>query len=98
MQSNFIETDCTITLEGRTFESGGAVVTPEQIVAYPKENGVLGDWHGNQIGTWRTVATWRTPRSCYSSTMNQIEATVNGVRYIGRGAGVGMIYKGKVKR
>lgn len=29
--------------------------------------------------------------------MYQIEATVDGITYTGRGAGVGMIYKGKRK-
>jgi len=93
----YIERNCTIEHEGRTFESGGAVVTPEHVVAYPKAGGILGDWHGNPIGTWRMVATWNTPRSFVSGTMSQIEAVVSGVLYTGRGAGVGMIYKGRRK-
>jgi len=94
----YAETDCTVTHEGRTFEAGGAVVMPDHIVAYPEKDGVLCDWHGNAIGTWRATATWRTPRSWLSSAMSQIEATVDGITYTGRGAGVGMIYKGRVKR
>src|SRR5262249_31942743 len=69
-----------------------------EIVGYPGDNGALHDWHGNAIGSWRTVATWRTPRSYVSSTMSQIEATVDGATYTGRGAGKGMIYRGKLKR
>ena len=94
---SYVETDCTFTHDGQAFESGGAVVTPDSCVAYPKPGGVLGDWHGRDIGTWRAVATWRTPRSFYSSSMSQIEATVDGVTYTGRGAGVGMIFKGRRK-
>lgn len=90
---DYIEQDCTF----KGFEAGGAVVTPDYIVAYPKADGVLGDWHGNPIGTWRTVASWPTPRSYVASRMLQIEATVDGVVYTGRGAGVSMIYKGKRK-
>jgi hypothetical protein len=95
--NNYIEQDCSFEHEGRKFTAGGAVVAPDFIVAYPKANGVLGDWHGNTIGTWRAASTWRTPRSFYSATMSQIEAEVNGVTYTGRGAGEGMIYKGKRK-
>jgi hypothetical protein len=79
---------------GAKYRSSGA---PDFIIAYPCANGVLGDFHGNPIGTWRAVSTWRTPRSFYSGTMSQIEAVVNGVRYTGRGAGEGMVYKGKRK-
>ena len=91
----YIETDCTFTAEGRSYTSGGAFVSPERIIAYPKENGVLGDWHGNAIGTWKAVSTWKTPRSYMSSTMSQIEAVVNGIKYTGRGCGIGMLYRGK---
>jgi hypothetical protein len=94
----FVEQDCTFEAQGRKFESGGAFVSPSHIIAYPKENGVLGDWHGNAIGTWRAVSTWKTPRSYMSSTMSQIEAVVDGIRYTGRGAGEGMIFKGKAKK
>lgn len=83
---------------GRKFNAGGAIVTPVHIVAYPGANGILTDWHGNKLGTWRATSTWKTPRSCYSSTMSQIEAIVNGVTYTGRGAGEGMVFKGKAKR
>jgi hypothetical protein len=93
----YIEKDCAFTHEGRTFESGGAVVTPDYIIAYPSKNGVLTDWHGEPLGTWKAVATWETPYSGISSTMSQIEAVVNGVTYTGRGAGEGMIYRGKRK-
>lgn len=93
----YVEANCVVEHEGKKFESGGAVVTPDCIIAYPKKKGVLGDWHGNAIGTWKTISTWKTPRSWVSSTMSQIEATVNGVVYTGRGAGEGMIFKGKCK-
>jgi hypothetical protein len=94
----YVETDCVFEVEGHKYEADGAVVTPDRIVAYPGENGRLNDWHGNPIGTYRIVSTWRTPRSYVSSTMHQIEATVNGIVYTGRGAGTGMIYTGKRKR
>ncbi len=93
----YIERDCVFRFQNKDFEAGGAVITPERLIAYPRANGVLGDRHGNPIGTWRVVSTWRTPRSFVSSTMRQIETTVNGVLYTGRGAGVSMIYKGKRK-
>lgn len=92
---NYVETNCTFEHENRKFEAGGAVVTPDGIVAYPGKDSVLNDWHGRQIGTYRVLSTWKTPRSFYSSTMSSIEAFVDGVRYVGRGAGVGIIFRGK---
>jgi len=86
------------------------VVTPDRIVAYlgpdtgvpgaptirGLREGILTDWHGTELGTYRITRTWRTPRSYVSSTMHQVYATVDGVTYTGRSAGVGMIFKGKV--
>ena len=92
----YVERDCAISLRGTAY-TAGAIVTPDYLVAYPAANGVLTDWHGAAIGTWRATSTWRTPRSFVSSTMHQIEAKVNGMVYTGRGAGVGMIYRGKRK-
>jgi hypothetical protein len=94
-KAQFIEQDCTFEHNGRKFESGGAVVTDQWLIAYPKKHGILGDWHGNAIGTYRILSTWRTPRSFISSTMSSIECFVFGVRYVGRGAGVGMILRAK---
>ena len=91
----YIETDCTFTHGGKTFESGGAMVTPDFIVAYLGKDGVLTDWHGERLGTYRIVSTWKTPRSYVSSSMSQVIATVDGVSYTGRSAGVGMVYKGR---
>jgi hypothetical protein len=93
----FIEQDCTFYHDGKPYTAGGAIVTPDRIAAYPGDNGVLTDWHGRQIGTYRIVATWRNPRGIFSDTMHQIEATVDGIRYTGRGAGKGMLYRGKRK-
>lgn len=95
--TTYIERDCTFTHEGRTFEAGGAVVTPDSIVAYPGRDGVLTDWHGAILGTWRATSSWRTPHSFVSSRMYQIEANVRGVVYTGRGCGVGMVFRGKRK-
>ncbi len=94
--TRYVETDCTFTHEGHTFESGGACVTDDYVVAYPAANGVLTNWHGEPIGTWHKVARWRV-HSFIGTHMHQIEALVDGVWYTGRGFGVGCIYKGKRK-
>ena len=94
---NFIEQGCCIEHQGRKFCAGGAVVTSEHIIAYPKENGVLGDWNGNAIGTWRSVANWRV-NSYMGIYLHQIEAVVGKVRYTGRGFGIGCIYRGRRKK
>src|ERR1700722_10202851 len=97
MELPYIERDCIIEHEGRKFESGGAIVTPVILIAYPKENGILGDWHGEAIGTWRVLSSWKV-NSYIGSRMYSIEARVNGVRYAGRGFGVGMSLRAKRSR
>ena len=110
---NYIERKCTITNEGREFSAGGAVVTPDAIIAYVgKTTGdgmgcdrhgktslrELTDWHGEVIGTCYISSTWRTQHSYVSSTMHQIYATVDGINYTGRSAGEGMIFRGRKVR
>lgn len=92
--TTYIEKDCTIEHEGRKFTNGGAVVTDEVLIAYPGENGVLNDWHGQPLGTWRVLSSWRV-RSWIGSTMYSIECRVKGVRYVGRGFGKGMSMRAK---
>ena len=94
----YVEQDCTITHDGKSFTSGGAVVSPERIVAYLGKDNVLTDWHGNPIGTYRIVSTWKLPYWYYiSTTMHQVEATVDNILYTGRSCGIGMLYRGKRK-
>lgn len=95
-ETHYVETDCTITHEGRKFESGGAVVTPDVIVAYPAKDGTLTDWHGRPLGTYRITSSWRV-ESYIGSHMHQIEAQVNGVTYTGRGFGIDCLYRGRRK-
>lgn len=92
----YVEKNCTFTHEGQTFEAGGAIVTKGRITAYLGKNGVLTDWHGNALGTYRIVSTWKTPRSFVSSTMHQVHAKVDGQTYTGRSAGVGMVFNGRI--
>lgn len=94
----YFEQDCTFTHEGRAFTAGGAAVSDDYCVGYLGKNGLLTDWHGNQIGTYRIVSTWKTPRSYVSSSMNAVHAIVNGKLYKGRSAGQGMSFRGKVSR
>ena len=110
MHDVYIETDCTVTHEGRTFEAGGAYVTPERICAYVGKveggrgfEGHLGsepqyrtltDWHGKRIGTIRLTSSWPI-RSFLAPRMYQAYATVKGVTYTGRTMGEGMVFNGK---
>lgn len=106
----YVEQDCTITHEGRTFESGGAVVTPEFAIGYVgpllnvNASGTamyvtdgtrsLTDWHGKAIGTCYIQQSWPV-RSYIGSRMCQIVAFIDGIKYTGRGFGESMIWKGK---
>lgn len=95
----YIEADCTITHEGRSFTAGGAVVTDSRIVAYPAEGGRLNDWHGNQIGTYRTIssrpAVFFGHRSWIGERYYYMRANVGGRIYSLRGFGPGMSATGK---
>ena len=96
---SYIETDCTIEHEGRKFTSGGAVVTDDYLIAYPKEGGILADWHGNQIGTYSVIS--RRPAvffgrpSWMGSTYCYMRGWVNNRAYSLRGFGCGMIARGR---
>lgn len=70
---------------------------PDYITAYLAKDGILTDWYGTPIGTYKIVSTWKTPRSYVSSTMNAVHATVAGKVYKGRSAGVGMFFNGRGK-
>lgn len=94
-QASYVERDCTIEHEGRKFESGGAVVTEQFIVVYPRSDGKVCDWHGNVLGEAFVLSSWRTPRSFMAARMYSFAVYVNGVRYVGRGAGNGMSLRAK---
>jgi hypothetical protein len=71
---------------------------PQEIGGYLADGGVLTDWNGKKIGTYRLIASWKLPNMYISDRMFQVEAIVNGVTYTGRSAGVGMAYRGKRKK
>ena len=81
--------------EGREYASRGATVTPTYAVAYPGKDGILKNWGGKAIGTWKAVASWPI-RSYMGSRMYQIRAWIDGRCYTGRGFGEGMLWRGKV--
>ena len=95
----YVEKDCIFTIQGKSFESGGAFVSDAYLIAYPSENGILKDWHGREIGTWRTVSTrpaiFFGHHSWIGSKYYYMRATVDGKVYALRGFGTGMVAKGK---
>jgi hypothetical protein len=95
MKIPYIEKDCVIEHAGCKFESGGCVVTTDKIVAYLGKEGKLTTWSGQIIGTYKITSTWKTPRSAYSSTRNQVYALVDGIGYQGQSDGIGMVFMGK---
>jgi hypothetical protein len=94
--TTYIEEDCTFTHEGRTFEAGGAVVTPDFAIGYVRDLKAITNWHGDQVlGNITAVKSWRTSRSYVSDRQYQITARISGVLYTGRSGGSGMIWRGK---
>ncbi len=94
---DFVEGNCTIEHEGRSFTAGDAYLYEGHVVAYLGKDGVLTTWHGEAVGTYRVVKTWKIPGNILSSTMSQVEAMIDGIVYTGRSCGEGMIYQGKRK-
>jgi hypothetical protein len=99
---NYIEKNCTVEHKGRKFESGGAIVTDDYLIAYPSnsEPGVLTDWHGNRIGTYSVIgsrpAVFFGHQSWQGKDYFYMRALLNdGRRYWLRGFGRGMIARGK---
>lgn len=61
-------------------------------------SGIITDWDGKKIGTYKVTARWKTPRSYVSDIMLQVEAKIDGHVYTGRSAGKGMLFRGKLKK
>lgn len=84
----------TIRFEGKDYESQGAYVDPIVCNAYLGEKGQLITWQGEVIGTYVVKGRWPNKAG---EPMFQIEAEVNGIKYTGRSAGHGMLFKGRRK-
>lgn len=109
MPKTYVETDCTIEHEGRTFESGGAVVTDDRIVAYlatgeQLPTGGTGfpwrspftvtDWHGARLGTASVTGAWSVGN--LGTRMYSYRVRLDDGRwYNARGQGEGMVLTGK---
>ena len=79
----FFET-ATLTFQGRSFTSGGAVVTPDHIVAYTGKDGKLIDFEGHVLGTYRVTSTWKQCTRWNWTRMTAVAAYVNGRQWYGR--------------
>lgn len=92
----YLEGDCVVTHQGKEFAAGGAFVSPTHLIGYLAKNGILTNWHGAQIGTYRITSSWPI-QSAISTMMHQVEARIGRTIYTGRSCGIGMIYRGKSK-
>lgn len=95
---NYTEENCFFEVNGKEYWAGGAIVNENLCIAYLAKDGRLNNWKGEQIGTYKIIRTWNTPKSYVSSRQHQVEAVVDGITYTGRSAGIGMMYKGKRKK
>jgi hypothetical protein len=107
--TNFREADCTITHEGRSFTSGGAVVSGNHAIVYVGEprkmyEGIGGDvttWHGEKLGTYyipnsglRSFALRPAARGFNGVKLTCYSVTfTDGSRWHGRGLGTGMMLR-----
>ena len=95
MDTPYIEKDCVFTFEGKSFESGGAVVANGFAIGY-MSNAMhsITDWHGNHLGYAKITASWPI-NSFMTDRMYQVKAVINDIAYTGRTAGGSCIWKGK---
>lgn len=98
----------TIAHNGKEYSAMGAYISDTHVVGYISDQKTvegfpyetqhwLTTWTGDRIGRAYFVHTWRI-RSWLSPTMSQIEVNIDGKIYTGRGAGEGMLWRGKIKK
>lgn len=79
---SFIEQNCTFTVEGKSFTSGGALLDDNGrgiFYAYPEKRSI-GNWHGDML----IPATYgREYRSNFGDRRQTIYFEYNGEKYIG---------------
>ena len=98
--SAYIEKNCTVTHEGKSFTAGGAFVSNSHIIAYPAKGGQLHDWHGQVLGKWWVIssrpAVFFGHHSWMGSTYYYMRARLkDGRTYSLRGFGEGMSATGR---
>ena len=96
IETPYVESDCTFTHEGQTFESGGAMVTDTHLVAYlAKDDVTVQTWKGEPIGKARQTGKWRVD-SHIGTYMHSYRVTLdNGAQYNARGFGKLMVLTGR---
>jgi hypothetical protein len=93
--------EATVIMGGREFTASGAFVSDDRCAGYLKRdaagNAILTTWEGQRIGRARIVSERSRRRSYVSSSMYQVQVTldVSGVTYTGRCAGFEMLFQGK---
>lgn len=84
MQAAYVETDCTISHEGRTYEAGGSVLLNctdgkvRGVVYVNDRDHTVTTWHGERIA----FATWTDSRGNFCK-MRRVSFTYAGIRIIG---------------
>lgn len=102
-----VEVECVIEMEGKKFESGGAIVEPERFTAYIGKKiepyGVgygyrwqVKAWGGEELGIAYQTGSWPV-NHMWNNTMYSYVVRIGGVYYTARGYGEGMIVRGRRK-
>ena len=83
MTTEFLEQDCTLTLGGRTFSSGGAYLLPctdgkYRGVVYVKSDGTITTWHGEKL-----AKAMLTDYRGNFSRMRRVSFTWNDMKFVG---------------
>lgn len=93
----------TFMFEGQEFCALGSIIdhAKGRAVGYPARDGellVLKSWGGRVIGTAGKVTARWPVTSWLGSHMEQMEFTIDGKRYTGRGFGTHTMWRGKLKK
>ena len=77
---SYIEEDCTITIEGKSFTANGAIVNGRAIVYAYEREGKVGNWHGTMKVSAHYGREWV---SNFGDRRQSVEFTWDGHAYAG---------------
>jgi len=90
----FVERDCTVKHEGRSYEAGGAYRVGTKALVYVSADGTrVTTWHGEPVGWAEVVSQIKLPRWSYVSGSYIYSYRVrmhDYTEWYGRGGGAGM--------
>ena len=96
-----IEKDCTIVFKGREFESGGAVVTEKDVIAYHKiKDGkhTITTWHGDLVSDKVLILSERKGYFYDGTVHYYLRFKIGDIVYSGYSHGNGVLVRARATK